>query len=89
MDHHLPIIPHCIRDYSASMCGIKGPEVLTMKNLTKVLVPAVVAAIVVVLGTAPASWAGVSVPEIEPSSGIAALALVSGVVLLVRARVKK
>jgi len=38
-----------------------------------------------ILGSTTASWAG-AVPEIDPSSGISALALLAGAVLVIRAR---
>ena len=60
-----------------------------MMKLAKAIIPASLAAAAIVLGTATVSWAGHVAPEVDPSSGVAALALVGGAVLLIRGRLKK
>jgi hypothetical protein len=42
----------------------------------------------VILGSTSVSW-GLTVPEIDPSSGMSALALIAGAVMIVRSRAKK
>jgi hypothetical protein len=61
-----------------------------MRKLTKTFGP-VLAAALLVLGTASASRAGgvLNVPEVDPTSGIAAMALVAGAVFLIRTRRKQ
>ena len=39
-----------------------------------------------ILGSTTVSWATIAVPEIDPSSGMSALALLAGAVLVIRAR---
>jgi uncharacterized protein (TIGR03382 family) len=58
-----------------------------MRRFAKLVLPVVaVAALLIVLD--PSSlWAGT--PEIDPSSGTAALALLAGAVLVIRGRFKK
>jgi hypothetical protein len=56
------------------------------------LTKAILAAAVLVLGTAAISRAGyqpVPTPEVDPTNGIAAMALVAGAVLMIRGRSKK
>jgi hypothetical protein len=62
-----------------------------MRKLAKAFTPVVAAAALLVLGTPSASRAGggFPVPEVDPTSGIAALALVAGAVLLIRGRRKQ
>lgn len=62
-----------------------------MRKLAKAFMPVVTAAALLVLGTATASRAGTGfrVPEVDPTSGIAAMALVAGAVLLIRGRRKQ
>jgi len=47
------------------------------------------AVMIVLLGTASFSFAGVSTPEIDVNSGASAIALVSGGLLVLRGRRKK
>jgi hypothetical protein len=60
-----------------------------MRRFAKLVLPVVaVAALLIVLD--PSSlWATPPVPEIDPSSGTAALALLAGAVLVIRGRFKK
>ena len=60
-----------------------------MMKLAKTIIPVALAAAAIVLGAATVLRAGTAVPEIEPSSGLAALALVGGAVLLIRGRLSK
>jgi hypothetical protein len=61
-----------------------------MRKLGKASLP-IVATVTLVLCTSSASWACVAppVPEIDPSTGMAAMALVAGAVLIIRSRRKK
>ena len=45
--------------------------------------------ILLLIGAAGSAMAGVTAPEIDPASGVAALALLSGGVLVLRGRCKK
>jgi hypothetical protein len=60
-----------------------------MRKLAKQLFPVVLTAAVMVLGTATVSRAGRPVPEVDPSTGMGAMALIAGAVLLIRGRLKK
>jgi hypothetical protein len=61
-----------------------------MRKLAKAFGPVLTVALLV-LGTATASSAGENfyVPEVDPTSGIAAMALVAGAVLMIRGRRKQ
>jgi hypothetical protein len=53
---------------------------------------AIFIAVVLILGTAAISRAGeppIPAPEVDPTNGIAAMALVAGAVLMIRGRSKK
>jgi hypothetical protein len=56
----------------------------------KAVLPVLAVVMLLVTGNPSSLWAGVSAPEIDPSStGIAALGLIAGAVLLIRGRRKK
>jgi hypothetical protein len=59
-----------------------------MRNFGKAVLPILAVALLVV-GHPSSSWAGVSVPEIDPSSAMSALALLAGAVVVIRGRRKK
>jgi hypothetical protein len=55
-----------------------------MRKFVRVTVPFVSGVMLLILGSTTACWA--FVPEIDPSSGVSALALLAGAVLVIRAR---
>ena len=57
-----------------------------MRKFVRTLVPLVLGLMLLILGSTAVAWA--SVPEIDPSSGVSALALLAGAVLVIRARRK-
>lgn len=62
-----------------------------MRRFLTATMPTVAGVALLILGTTTVSWAGapLPVPEIDPSTGIAALTLVAGAVLIMRGRRKK
>jgi hypothetical protein len=62
-----------------------------MDKLAKVALPVATIVALLVLGSASLAHAGVGppVPEIDPTMGVAALALIAGAVLIVRGRRSK
>ncbi len=60
-----------------------------MSKFAEVTLPAIAAVTLLVFGTPSSLWAGVAVPEIDPSSSMAPMALLAGAVLLIRGRPKK
>ena len=62
-----------------------------MRKFARVTMPLITTAALLVLGTTTVSRAGtfVQVPEVDLSTGTAAMALIAGAVLLIRARRKK
>lgn len=60
-----------------------------MHKVLRTMLPVVLGLTLVVLGSTTVSWGSPAVPEIDPSSGMSALALLAGVVLMVRARHNK
>jgi hypothetical protein len=61
-----------------------------MRKFGKAVLPVLAVVILLVIGNPSLLWAGVSVPEIDPSStGMAALGLIAGSVLLIRGRREK
>ena len=61
-----------------------------MQKLARTTMPVVLGVTLLVIGTASALRAFPSpVPEIDPASGISALTLLSGLVLIIRGRQKK
>jgi len=61
-----------------------------MQKLARITVPVVLGVTLLVIGTASALNATPGpVPEIDPASGISALTLLSGLVLIIRGRQKK
>jgi hypothetical protein len=65
-----------------------------MHKLAKRTMPTIIAVTLLILGTTAALCAGPApppptVPEIDPSSSMAALALIAGAVLVIRGRRKK
>lgn len=61
-----------------------------MRKLAKTTLPVIAAVTVLVLGTATVSMAGgPTVPEIDPTTGLAAVALIAGAALIIRGRRKK
>jgi hypothetical protein len=64
-----------------------------MHQLAKRTMP-IIAVTLLIFGTGAALWAGIgplppTVPEIDPSSSMAALALIAGAVLVIRGRREK
>jgi hypothetical protein len=65
-----------------------------MRKLIKATLPVIAAVTVLVIGNPSSLWAGRPhpspvVPEIDPSSGMAAIALLAGAVLVIREWRKK
>jgi hypothetical protein len=60
-----------------------------MRKFARGTLPVIVTVMLLVLGTATVSRAGTSVPEIDSTTGAAALALIAGAVLVIRGRRKK
>jgi hypothetical protein len=61
-----------------------------MRKFARVTLPVISAVALLIIGTATISMAGVSpVPEIDSTTGAAAVALIAGAVLLIRGRRKK
>ncbi len=62
-----------------------------MHRSAKAMIRMMAATTLVILGTTSVSWAGlpVPVPEIDPATGAAAVGLIAGAVLIMRARRKK
>jgi hypothetical protein len=58
-----------------------------MRRFLRVTVPFVSGVMLLILGSTTVCWA--TVPEIDPSSGTSALALLAGAVLVIRARRNK
>ena len=64
-------------------------EETPIRKLGKMALPVLAVVMFLVIGTPESLWAG-TVPEIDPSStGIAAMALIAGAVLLIRGRRSK
>jgi uncharacterized membrane protein len=59
-----------------------------MRKIGKAALPVLVGVALLVVGAPSSVWAGPSVPEIDPSSGMSALALIAGAVALMRGRSK-
>lgn len=61
-----------------------------MFEFPKGTMPIVAGVALLILGSTTVSWGvpGMPVPEIDPSSGMSALALIAGAVLIIRARRK-
>jgi hypothetical protein len=59
-----------------------------VRNFTRAI-PFTTAAVLLVLGIATVARAGTAVPEINPTDGVSALALVGGAILVIRAYRKK
>jgi hypothetical protein len=59
-----------------------------MRKFAKVMLPVIAAVTVLVIGTPSSLWA-LSVPEIDPSSSMAAIALLAGAVMVIRGSRKK
>ena len=62
-------------------------EVFNMRKFVRMAVPFVLGVMLLILGSTTVCWA--TVPEIDPSSGMSALALLAGAVLVIRARRSK
>ena len=60
-----------------------------MRKFLRVAVPFVSGLMLLILGSTTISWATPAVPEIDPSSGMSALALLAGAALVIRARRNK
>jgi hypothetical protein len=61
-----------------------------MRRFGRAVLPVLAVVMLLVIGNPSLLWAGTSVPEIDPSStGIAALGLIAGAVLLIRGHRKK
>ena len=59
------------------------------KKLAKVAMPIIMAMTLLILGTTTVLWAGQpTVPEIDPTTGGTALALIAGAILIIRERRK-
>ena len=59
-----------------------------MRKLASTLIPVLAVVAVLVVGAPTAVWA-VPVPEIDPSSGVSALALIAGAVVVIRGTRRK
>jgi hypothetical protein len=59
-----------------------------MRKLLRVIVPATVGLALLVIGTPSVLRASVGVPEIDPTTGMAAVAFLGGVVMMIRGRRK-
>jgi hypothetical protein len=59
-----------------------------MRKFGKAVLPVLAVVALLVIGAPSSLWAS-PVPEIDPSSGMSALALIAGAVLLIRGRRKK
>jgi hypothetical protein len=59
-----------------------------MRQFVRAALPVIATVALLVLGTATLSWAGgpPPAPEIDPATGTAAVALIAGAVLVIRAR---
>ena len=63
-----------------------------MRRFATAALPVMTVVVLLVLGTATVSMAGVQgypVPELDPTTGAAAVALIAGAVVIIRARMKK
>ena len=61
-----------------------------MREFAKVMLPVIAALTLLVIGTPSSLWAVPVVgPEIDPSSGMAAMALLAGAVMVIRGSRKK
>jgi hypothetical protein len=60
-----------------------------MHKLARVTMQVITTAVLLVLGIATVARAGSAVPEINPTDGMSALALIGGAVLLIRGMRKK
>ena len=62
-----------------------------MSKLGKAATTVIMAAALLVLGNPGSLWASslVPVPEIDPSTGLAAMTLIAGAILVIRSRRKK
>jgi hypothetical protein len=61
-----------------------------MRKFAKVALPVIAVATLLVIGNPSSLWAAFfTVPEIDPSSGMAAMALLAGAVLVIRGWRKK
>jgi hypothetical protein len=58
-----------------------------IRKFPKAVLPVIAAVALVVIGSPSSLWA-IPVPEIDPSSGMAAMALLAGAVLVIRGRRK-
>jgi hypothetical protein len=56
-----------------------------MRKFVRMTVPFVSGVMLLILGSSIVCWAS-SIPEIDPSSGMSALALLAGAMLVIRAR---
>lgn len=59
-----------------------------MRKFARVALPVIAVAILVVIGNPDSLWAS-PVPEIDPSSGVSALALLAGAAAVIRSWRKK
>ena len=59
-----------------------------MRKFEKVLLPVLVTAALLIVGAPTSLWA-TPVPEIDPSSGISALALLGGAIFVIRGMRRK
>jgi hypothetical protein len=59
-----------------------------MRKFIRVTVPFISGLVLLILGSATLCWAA-PIPEIDPSSGMSALALLAGALLVIRARRNK
>jgi hypothetical protein len=60
-----------------------------MLKFGKAVLPVLAVVTLLIVGAPSSLWALSSVPEIDPSSGISALALLAGAVQIIRGRRKK
>jgi hypothetical protein len=60
-----------------------------MREFGKAVLPVLAVVMLLVIGNPSSLWAGIPAPEIDPSStGIAAITLIAGAVLMIRGRRK-
>jgi hypothetical protein len=60
-----------------------------MRKLEKNVMPILAVVALLVIAAPTSLWASVAVPEIDPASGMSALALVAGAVMVIRGKFRK
>jgi hypothetical protein len=82
---------HCRQRYKGCSANSRTLQEISSLKTEEILMSRSIALMLLVLGTSTVSMASVlaPVPEIDPTNGIAALALVAVAVLIIRGRRKK